>query len=55
MKHFLTVKEVAELLQVHPVSVCRWVREGIIPATRIGKRLTRIKKTDVEKLLSERM
>jgi excisionase family DNA binding protein len=32
----LTVREAAALYHVHPESVWRWVREGLIPAVRVG-------------------
>jgi len=34
----LTVEEVAELLQVHPDSVRRMMRQGRLPAVKIGWR-----------------
>lgn len=40
--------EVAEMLQVSPATVRRWIREGQLPAQRVGPRLYRIRKEDVE-------
>lgn len=37
----LTVAEVAALFQVHPQTVRLWVREGYLPARRVGLRLLR--------------
>lgn len=34
----LTVEEVAELLQVHPDSVRRMMRQGRLPAVKVGWR-----------------
>ena len=39
--------EVAEMLQVSPATVRRWIREGQLPAQRVGPRLYRIRKEDV--------
>ncbi len=35
-KEILTAKEVAEYLQIHPLTVHRYAREGKIPAFKIG-------------------
>lgn len=47
---FLTVDETAELLRVHRNTVYRWVREGRLPSSRIGKQW-RIPRRALEKLL----
>jgi excisionase family DNA binding protein len=33
----LTIKEVSDLLQVHPVTLYRLIKEGKVPSFRIGK------------------
>ena len=49
----LTVKEVAQLLRLKPISVHRWVHKGTIPVTRINKRGDlRFKREDIEKILN---
>lgn len=35
---FLTVKEYAAMLRVHPETVKRWARAGQIAAVRVGQR-----------------
>jgi excisionase family DNA binding protein len=46
----LTVKEVAAYLRVSRVTVWRWCRQGIIPASRVG-RTWRIRRDDLLHLL----
>lgn len=33
----LTVYEAAEYLDIHPMTLYRWVRKGKIPAAKLGK------------------
>lgn len=47
MTGFMTVAEVAALLQVHPVTVRRQIQRGRLPAVRIGRRI-RVPKAAVE-------
>ena len=35
---FLTVKDIAELLHVHPETVREWIRTGQLRGVRLGKR-----------------
>jgi excisionase family DNA binding protein len=49
----LTVDQVAEYLQLNRLTVYRYIREGKIPAARIGK-LYRILKADVDGFLDAR-
>lgn len=48
---FLTVEETAQLLRVHKNTIYRWVREGRLPSTRIGKQW-RIPREALERLLN---
>ena len=48
----MTPKQVAEYLQLHPMTIYRYIRQGKIPAAKIGRRY-RIKKENVDKLLAE--
>lgn len=50
----LTVKQVAELLQVHPVTVQRWLRSGQLsgirlPADKLG---WRVRRSEIERFLA---
>lgn len=47
MNEFLTVKEVAKLLKVNPITVVRWIKRKTLPAVRFGREF-RVKKKDIE-------
>ncbi len=48
----LTIREVADLLRVSPLTIKRWGKRGKLPAIRINSRGDRrYKKTVVQKLL----
>jgi excisionase family DNA binding protein len=49
----LTVAQVAEVIQAHPRTVQRWIREGRLPARRLGgqKLGYRIAESDLEDFL----
>lgn len=46
-EQLMTVTEVAEYLRVAPSTVRRWVRDGAIPAFRIGRRRVGIRRSDL--------
>ena len=50
----MTVEQVAAYLQLNKLTVYRYIREGRIPAARIGKSY-RIRKADVDAFLESRM
>lgn len=52
-KQFLTVKEVAALLNTSTKSIYRSIEKGTILAMNFSRRLTRIKRTDVDRLFNE--
>lgn len=47
----LTPEGVATMLGVHPATVHRRIKQGQLPAYRVGPTLIRIKMSDVEALL----
>src|SRR5690554_1099382 len=47
-KHLFDAKEAAELLLLHPETVRRFVREGLIKAVKIG-RAVRIERAELER------
>lgn len=36
-EHFYTVKQIAQMLNIHPKTIQRYIREGRLRATKIGK------------------
>ena len=51
-EEFLTVAEAAMLLRVAPSIVRRWIREGDVPAYRIGRRRVALKRDDLSYLIT---
>lgn len=45
----LTVKEVAELLRIHPTTVRDWARSGRLPCIRLSRRALRFRASDITK------
>ena len=45
---YLTIEQVAAVLQVCEVTVRRWIRSGKLLACRISPRVTRILKKDID-------
>ncbi|MDR7523319.1 MAG: helix-turn-helix domain-containing protein [Armatimonadota bacterium] len=46
-REILTVEQAADLLQVHKITIYRYIREGRLPAVRLGK-MYRLFSRDVE-------
>lgn len=46
----LTVEQAADYLQVHKMTLYRYIREGLLPAVKLGK-MYRIYRKDVEAFL----
>ncbi len=46
----LTVEQAAAYLQIHKVTVYKYIRAGLLPAAKLGK-VYRIRRRDVEALL----
>jgi len=52
LSEYLTLKQVSDLLKVHPNTLRNWDKNGILKPIRIGERkLRRYKKNDVVKFL----
>ena len=51
-EEFVTVAEAATLLRVAPSTVRRWIREGDVPAHRIGRRRVALRRADLTSLIT---
>ena len=52
-ERLLTIDDIAEFLQVNPMTIYAWVRDGKIPAFKIGKVL-RFKKSEIDEWLKNK-
>jgi len=50
---FLTPQEVSDLLQVSVQTVRRWINEEELPAYKVGPRVWRVSKTDLDTWLEQ--
>lgn len=50
---FLTPQEVSDLLQVSVQTVRRWINEEELPAYKVGPRMWRVSKTDLDAWLEQ--
>jgi excisionase family DNA binding protein len=50
MDKLLTIKEVAERLRVHEVTVRRYIAKGTVPAVKIGGGV-RVRESDIKKVI----
>lgn len=50
-REILTAEQAAEYLQIHKVTVYKYIRSGLLPAVKLGK-VYRIYRKDVETLLA---
>ncbi len=46
-EHYLTPKEVSSVLRVDVHTVYRWIRQGTLGATRLGRRTLRVTRDDL--------
>ena len=53
LREVMTPKQVANYLQLHPITIYRYINEGRIAAAKIGGRY-RIKREAVERFLTQR-
>lgn len=49
-EQILTCGQVAKILQIHPLTVLRYIKEGKLKAIKLG-RVYRIRESEIEKLL----
>jgi excisionase family DNA binding protein len=50
---YLTVNEVAAALKLNPQTVRNWITDGQLPALRVEQRRVRIRRPDLDALLSQ--
>ena len=46
-EELLTVKEAAQRLKMHPQTIRRWIKRGLLRASRVGRRQWRIRESDL--------
>jgi len=51
MEKLLTVNDVAEIVQASPRTVRRWIDTGKLKPTRVGDKLIRVRREDLEEFL----
>lgn len=51
-KELLTVSEICEAYGLHPNTVRSYYRSGQLPAVNLGPRMIRIRRSDIEQLLT---
>ena len=52
MDEILTSEQVAQILQIHPFTVLKFIKQGKLKASKLG-RVYRIRRSDVERLLDQ--
>lgn len=52
-KEFLTVREVAQLLNCSVRSAYYYIKSGTISAVNLGQRITRVKRSEIDKLFNQ--
>ena len=51
IRKFLTAKTVAEMFEVKPNTVWKWVREGKLRSTRLTQGVTRFDPADIDEFI----
>jgi len=49
---WLTTAEAAKTLKVSPLTVSRWIKQGRLPASRVGPRAVRIRREDLTRVMT---
>lgn len=52
-QEFLTVEQIANMLQIDAESVRRYVRSGKLPAIKLGGKYIRVRRQDLEAFLAK--
>jgi excisionase family DNA binding protein len=53
MDEYYSVRQLATLIGVKPVTIRRWVQKGDLPAAKLGKEI-RVKKSDFDIFFNQR-
>ena len=53
IERYLTTEQVANILQVHPLTILKFIKQGKLQGVKIG-RIYRIQESEVKAFLSER-
>jgi excisionase family DNA binding protein len=53
IQEFLTVEQIANMLQIDAESVRRYVRSGKLPAIKLGGKYIRVRRQDLEAFLAK--
>jgi len=52
-KEFLTTEEIAKKLGIHPATIRKYIRQGLLPAVRL-QGMWRVRPEDYQRFLEER-
>lgn len=50
-RQFLTTNEIAKILRVHQRTVQRWLSSNQLKATKVGPKVLRVRRQDLDKFL----
>ena len=53
MQEYYTLKEVSEILSIKVKTLYKWVNEGKLKSVKIGGKLVRVKKEDLEEFINQ--
>jgi excisionase family DNA binding protein len=54
MEKLYTIQEIADLLQVHQLTVRRWIKEEKLKCLRLSERNIRISKTELDRFVNDK-
>ena len=49
-ERIITIKQAAEMLQVHPNTIHNWIKAGRIKAVKLSERTVRIEQAEIERM-----
>jgi excisionase family DNA binding protein len=54
MEKLYTIQEIADLLQVHQLTVRRWIKEEKLKCLRLSERNIRVSKTELDRFVNDK-